>query len=143
MSEEKVFFEKIDEDAMIPERQHSNDVGYDLYSIENAVLDVGEVKPIGTGLKVKLPKNLEAQVRPRSGLSLSGVTVLNTPGTIDPGYRGEIKVILANLFGDKKEIKKGDRIAQMIFSRVEHPDISVGSLDETERGDGGLGSTGV
>ncbi len=143
MSDEKVVFEKIDEDAKLPERQHSNDVGYDLYSAENATLKVGEVKVIGTGLKVKLPRDMEAQIRPRSGLSLSGLTVMNSPGTVDPGYRGEVGVILANLVGDEKQIEKGDRIAQIVFGSVKHPKVVQGSLDETDRGEGGFGSTGV
>lgn len=143
MSEEKVIFEKIDENAKLPERQHPNDAGYDLYSSENLVLKVGEIKTVGTGLRAKLPENIEGQIRPRSGLSLSGITVMNSPGTIDPGYRGEIKVIMGNLLGEDKKIKKGDRIAQIVFAPIRHPEITWGRLDETDRGDGGFGSTGV
>ncbi len=142
LSDLEVVFEKVCKDAKLPERQHSSDAGYDLYSAEEAVVESGEVKMVSTGLKMRLPENVEAQVRPRSGLSLSGLTVLNTPGTIDPGYRGEVKVILANLIGEDFEIEKGDRIAQMIFSHVKHPKITLGSLDDTERGEGGFGSTG-
>lgn len=142
MKDEKVVFEKINKDAKIPERQHSNDIGYDLYSSEDIEIGKGEIKTVGTGLKVKLPEDIEAQIRPRSGLSLSGVIVPNTPGTIDPGYRGEVRVILANLLGDKLVIEKGDRIAQMVFNRVEHPEIETGKVGETERGEGGFGSTG-
>ncbi len=142
MSEDKVVFEKISEEAKVPERQHSSDVGYDLYSVENTTIEVGEVKTVDTGLKMKLPKNVEAQIRPRSGLALSGISVLNTPGTIDPGYRGEVKIILANLLGEDFEVESGDRIAQMVFNRVEHPEIVEGSLDMTDRGEGGFGSTG-
>lgn len=142
MSKEKVKFKKIHEDAKLPERQHSQDAGYDLFSAENTEIEVGEVKLISTGLKMKLPEEMEAQIRPRSGLSLSGVTVMNSPGTIDPGYRGEVKVIMANLVGDEVEIEKGERIAQMIFNRVEHPKLSLEEVDKTERGEGGFGSTG-
>ncbi len=142
MAEKKVIFEKITEDAKIPERQHSDDVGYDLYSSESTTIKVGEVKTVPTGLKMKLPKNIEAQIRPRSGLALSGISVLNSPGTIDPGYRGEVKIILANLLGENFTVEEGDRIAQMIFNRVEHPEIIEGVTDETERGEGGFGSTG-
>ncbi len=143
MVDRKVIFEKMDEDARLPERQHENDVGYDLFSNEEVKIEVGEVETVGTGLRVKLPPDIEAQIRPRSGLSLSGISVLNSPGTIDPGYRGEIGVILANLLGDDVDFQKGDRIAQIVFARVEHPEIREGSLDETERGEGGFGSTGV
>lgn len=143
MVDEEIIFEKIDEDARLPERQHENDAGYDLFSIEEVKIETGEVKTVGIGLKVKLPSELEAQIRPRSGLSLSGITVMNSPGTIDSGYRGEVRVILANLLGDEIVIEKGDRIAQMVFTRVEHPKVKEGNLDETERGESGFGSTGV
>lgn len=143
MVEREVIFGKMNEDARLPERQHDNDVGYDLFSVEEVKMEVGEVKTVGTGLKVKLPPDIEAQIRPRSSLSLSGISVMNSPGTIDPGYRGEIRIILANLLGDKIVIEKGDRIAQMVFARVEHPKIREGDLDETERGENGFGSTGV
>ncbi len=142
MADDKVYFEKLEEDAQVPERQHSNDVGYDLHASEPVKIPQGEVKMVPTGLKMKLPKDVEAQVRPRSGLSLSGLSVLNSPGTIDPGYRGEVKVIMANLLGDDFQVEKGDRIAQMVFNKVEHPEVIEGSLDETERGEGGFGSTG-
>lgn len=138
----EVVFEKVCSAAKLPECQHSGDAGYDLFSAENIVIEAGEVEMVSTGLKMRLPEDIEAQVRPRSGLSLSGVTVMNSPGTIDPGYRGEVKVILANLLGDDFVVEKGDRIAQMVFSRVEHPELKLGSLDDTERGDGGFGSTG-
>lgn len=143
MAKEKVIFEKLKENAQLPERQHEGDAGYDLFSSEEVILKKGEVKMVSTGLKMKLPEGIEAQIRPRSGLSLSGITVMNSPGTIDPGYRGEIKIILGNLLKEKFKIKKGDRIAQMIFSRVEHPPILLGNLDNTERGENGFGSTGI
>ncbi len=142
MSEKKVKFKKIHKDAKLPERQHSRDAGYDLFSAENTGIGAGKIELISTGLKMKLPEEMEAQIRPRSGLSLSGVTVMNSPGTIDSGYRGEVKVIMANLVGDEVEIEKGERIAQMIFNRVKHPELSLGEVDETERGEGGFGSTG-
>ena len=142
MTGEKVIFEKIEDNAKIPEKQHDTDVGYDIFSVEKVELAPEEIKLVRTGLKMKLPSALEAQIRPRSGYALSGVSVLNTPGTIDPGYRGEVKVILANLVGDKKVIEEGDRIAQMVFKKVERPDLSLGNLDDTERGKGGFGSTG-
>jgi len=100
---------------------------------------------VPTGIAVAIPEGFEAQIRPRSGLALNhGLTLLNTPGTIDADYRGEIKVIVINL-GDKEYIlKKGERIAQMIFSRVERVELmEVENLDDTARGSGGFGHTGV
>lgn len=143
MKENKVIFKKIHEDARIPERQHPGDSGYDVFSAEEVKLEAGEIDTVSAGVKMKMPEGLEAQVRPRSGLSLSGITVMNTPGTIDSGYRGEVKVILGNLGDEEFKIDKGERIAQMIFARVEHPEISEGEVDETDRGEGGFGSTGV
>ena len=99
---------------------------------------------VPTGIYIELPKGYEAQVRPRSGLAAkNGITVLNTPGTIDSDYRGEIKVILVNLSNEDFVLKPGERIAQMVVAkheRVEWEEVQV--LEETERGDGGFGSTG-
>lgn len=104
-----------------------------------------ERRLIGTGLYMALPPGLEAQVRPRSGLALKhGITVLNTPGTIDADYRGEIKVLLVNLSNEPFVINEGERIAQMVVAKHEQADFTlVSELDETERGDGGYGHTGV
>ncbi len=103
-----------------------------------------ERKLIPTGLRIALPAGYEAQVRPRSGLALKhGVTVLNTPGTIDADYRGEIGIILVNLSQEPFIINDGERIAQMVIARHEQPElIAVEVLDETERGEGGFGHTG-
>ena len=104
-----------------------------------------ERRLIGTGLYMALPPGFEAQVRPRSGLALKhGITVLNTPGTIDADYRGEIKVLLVNLSNEPFVINEGERIAQMVVAKHEQADFTlVSELDETERGDGGYGHTGV
>lgn len=104
-----------------------------------------ERRLIGTGLYMALPPGFEAQVRPRSGLALKhGITVLNTPGTIDADYRGEIKVLLVNLSNEPFVINEGERIAQMVVAKHEQADFTlVADLDETERGDGGYGHTGV
>lgn len=104
-----------------------------------------ERRLIGTGLYMDLPPGFEAQVRPRSGLALKhGITVLNTPGTIDADYRGEIKVLLVNLSNEPFVINEGERIAQMVVAKHEQADFTlVSELDETERGDGGYGHTGV
>ena len=100
---------------------------------------------IPTGLYIALPEGCEAQVRPRSGLALKhGITVLNTPGTIDADYRGEVKVLLVNFSNDDFVINTGERIAQMVIARYEKADLEqVAELDDTERGDGGYGHTGV
>lgn len=99
---------------------------------------------IPTGLFIELPENHEAQVRPRSGLAIKqGLTCLNTPGTIDADYRGEIKVILINLSGEAQTIHSGDRIAQLVFQQVEKASwLEVTAINETERGEGGFGHTG-
>ena len=104
-----------------------------------------ERRLIGTGLYMALPPGFEAQVRPRSGLALKhGITVLNPPGTIDADYRGEIKVLLVNLSNEPFVINEGERIAQMVVAKHEQADFTlVSELDETERGDGGYGHTGV
>ena len=100
---------------------------------------------VPTGIFLELPKGIEAQVRPRSGLALKkGITVLNAPGTIDADYRGEVGVILINLSNEKFTIEKGDRIAQMVIAKHEQAQwISTSNLSETERGSGGFGSTGI
>ena len=104
-----------------------------------------ERRLIGTGLYMALPPGFEAQVRPRSGLALKhGITLLNTPGTLDADYRGEIKVLLVNLSNEPFVINEGERIAQMVVAKHEQADFTlVSELDETERGDGGYGHTGV
>lgn len=104
-----------------------------------------ERRLIGTGLYIALPPGYEAQVRPRSGLALKhGITVLNTPGTVDADYRGEIKVLLVNLSADDFIINDGERIAQMVIAQHETAEFTlVEELDETERGSGGYGHTGV
>jgi len=141
-----VYVKKLNEDAKIPEYMSENAVGADVTSIENVIVPVGKVKLVKTGLAPEIPNNLEIQVRSRSGLAAkNGVFVLNSPGTIDPDYTGEIGVILAN-FGEKDfEVKKGDRIAQLVISEKPLAQFKekIGDLKETERGSGGFGHTGV
>ena len=112
---------------------------------ESIVLRPMERQLIGTGLYIALPPGYEAQVRPRSGLALKhGITVLNTPGNIDADYRGEVKVLLINLSAEPFTVNEGERIAQMVIARHEHAELAlVEELDETERGAGGYGHTGV
>jgi len=138
-------FKRLVPDAVLPAYAHPSDAGMDLRSVEDLTIEPGKRALVHTGLVVLLPPMYEAQVRPRSGLALkNGVTVLNTPGTIDSGYRGEVGVILAN-FGDMPfVVKKGDKIAQMVIAPVTQPEIvETDVVDETDRGAGGFGSTGV
>ena len=129
----------------MPAYAHPGDAGMDVRSVEDVEIAPGARTLVHTGLVMLLPPGYEAQVRPRSGLALKhGVTVLNTPGTIDSGYRGEIGVILAN-FGDKDfPVAKGDKVAQLVFAPVVQPEIEeTDTIDETDRGAGGFGSTGI
>ena len=140
-----VSFQKIRENAQIPTYAHPGDAGMDLRSCEGTLLQPGEYKLIHTGLTLSLPKGTEAQIRPRSGLAFKhGITVLNAPGTIDEGYRGEIGVLLINHGKEPFEITPGMRISQMVFAsvlRVECQEAEV--ISDSERGTGGFGSTGV
>ena len=138
-------FKRISPKAVLPAYAHPSDAGMDLFSVDDLVIHPGARSLVHTGLVMMLPPLYEAQIRPRSGLALKrGVTVLNTPGTIDSGYRGEIGVILANFGSEPFEVKKGDKIAQMIIAPVTQPEIAeTDSIDETDRGGNGFGSTGV
>ena len=131
----------------LPAYSTPQSAGMDLraYLTEPITLMPGERKLIGTGLYIALPEGYEAQIRPRSGLALkNGITVLNAPGTIDADYRGEIKVILYNASNEEFVVSSGERIAQMVIAKHEKANfIEVTSLDETERGDGGFGHSGV
>ena len=141
----EVKVKKIHEDAKIPAYAHEGDSGMDLYSVEDTVLQPGETKLVKTGLQIAVPKGFEAQVRPKSGLAAKfGVTVLNTPGTVDSGYRGEVMVILINHGKEEYKVEKGKKIAQMVIAKVEEAKIEVvEDLDDTTRKDGGFGSTGL
>jgi dUTP pyrophosphatase len=132
-------------DLPLPARQSAHAAGYDVASAEpDFVLMPGERRAVGTGLTFALPEGCEMQVRPRSGLALRhGITLPNAPGTIDADYRGELKVILQNGGGDPVTIRRGERIAQLVFARHETPEIEEShDLSETARGAGGFGSTG-
>jgi dUTP pyrophosphatase len=141
----KVLFRKIDESARLPEYAHPGDAGMDVFSVEDMVLPSGGRALIHTGLVMQLPPDAEAQVRPRSGLALKhGVTVLNSPGTIDAGYRGEVGVILINLGDETFHVEKGMKIAQLVVAPVTRAEVvEVSAVDATDRGTGGFGSTGV
>jgi dUTP pyrophosphatase len=131
--------------AVVPRYAHGpmEDAGLDLCAVEDAVLTPGVPKAVATGLAIELPPGFEAQIRPRSGLALKhAITIPNSPGTIDPGYRGEVKVILLNAGREPYEIHSGDRIAQMVIARYEAIEWVEGELSESERGAGGFGSSG-
>ena len=131
--------------AQLPVYAHPGDAGMDVRSVENVTLAPGARALVRTGLVLMLPPDAEAQVRPRSGLALKhGITVLNTPGTIDAGYRGEVGVILINLGAEPFTVEKGMKIAQIVVSPVAQAEIvEVVSVDATDRGAGGFGSTGI
>lgn len=134
---------KLSDAAVVPQLATLDSAGFDLTSIEDVVLGPGSRVVVDTGIALEIPKGYEGQVRPRSGLAgRYGLTVLNAPGTIDADYRGPIKVILHNT-GPLYEVKTGDRIAQLIIQRVPKVKFEAADdLSETERGDGGFGSTG-
>ncbi len=136
---------KLNPKAIIPKYEHENDSGLDLVSIETVEIPAEESQLIKTGISIELPPNTEAQIRPRSGLALKHqITVLNTPGTIDEGYRGEIGVILINHGKTSFKVTEGMRIAQMVIAPVIRVKIEeVEQLSDTMRGKGGFGSTGI
>ena len=128
----------------LPAYATTHAAGLDIVAAEDVTLAPGARHAVSTGFAIAIPPGHEVQVRPRSGLALKhGVTCLNTPGTIDADYRGEVKVILANLGADPFEVRRGERIAQLVPAAVlSAAFVEVGSLDETARGAGGFGSTG-
>lgn len=140
----KVKVLQLDKNAIIPRYANLLDAGLDLFSIKKAVINPGESQLIKTRIAIELPPLTEAQVHPRSGLALKHqVTVLNTPGTIDAGYRGEIGVILINHGKQTFQVAEGMKIAQLVVSPIIRVELEVaGSLSESERGSGGFGSTG-
>jgi dUTP pyrophosphatase len=131
--------------ALIPERAHDGDAGLDLHALEPATLGPGERAAVGTGIAVEIPERHAGLVLPRSGLALEhGIALVNAPGLIDEGYRGEIRVLLLNSDREQAfDVEPGMRIAQLLVVRVEAPDVvEVGELESSDRGEGGFGSTG-
>ena len=142
----EILVTKLDNDAVIPTYAKPGDAGADLYSISELVLSPGERALVKTGIAIALPNGYVGLVHPRSGLGLkNGISVVNTPGTIDSGYRGEIGVVLINHdLHESFQVKKGDRIAQLVIQKVENAQFKiVNQLPESERAAGGYGSTGV
>lgn len=133
-------------DLPLPARATAHAAGYDIRSAEGSVtLEPGDIRLVATGLVMELPQGMECQVRPRSGLALEhGITLPNSPGTIDPDYRGELRVILQNLGREAVTLERGERIAQLVFARFAAPEVvEADRLGETARGSGGFGSTGT
>lgn len=130
----------------LPKYQTEGSAGMDLRAAIDKPIKLGSLERalIPTGLKIELPHGYEAQIRPRSGMAIKhGISMINTPGTIDEDYRGEVKIAVVNLSKDEYTIEPDERIAQMVISKVEHPTIiPVISVSQTERGAGGFGSTG-
>ncbi len=128
----------------LPRYASEDAVGLDVSAAEELILQPGERHAVATGFAIEIPRGYEVQVRPRSGLAIkSGITCLNTPGTIDSDYRGEVKVILINLGQEPFGVRRGERIAQLVPAPVLRADfVEVGELGDTQRGSGGFGSTG-
>jgi dUTP pyrophosphatase len=141
----QIRIQRVHPSAVLPEYAHgpAEDAGMDLRSVETVTLEPGVPLLVPTGLTIELPPGFEAQVRPRSGLALKhSITIPNAPGTIDPGYRGEVRVILLNLGRDAYTVHAGDRIAQMIVARYEPVEWVEETLADSARGSGGFGSSG-
>ena len=141
----KLRFEQLHEGARPPARAHAGDAGYDLHAAETVVLDPGARASVGTGIALEIPDGHAGLVLPRSGLAhRHGIALVNAPGLIDSGYRGEVRVLLLNTDrASAFEVEAGDRIAQLVVVRVEAPELErAQSLAASPRGQGGFGSTG-
>ena len=141
----RIRIKKLDSRATLPQYAHgpAEDAGLDVRSLENTVLIPGVAQAVATGLALEIPSGYEVQIRPRSGLALKhAITLPNAPATIDPGYRGEIKVILLNAGTEDYQIHPGDKIAQMIIARYEAVEFDETDLADSARGAGGFGSSG-
>lgn len=143
MSKLPIKIKLLNDDAVIPKYQTELAAGVDLHTTESKTIQPNETVLLKTGIAMQIPKGYEGQVRPRSGMSLkTKVRVSNSPGTLDADYRGEVGIILDNIGNETIQINKGDRVAQLVFNQIEVADFElVNDLDETERGDGGFGST--
>ena len=141
----RVKIKKLHVDAHLPAYAHGpeEDAGLDIRSVESATLKPGLPYAVATGLSLEIPSGYEVQIRPRSGLALKyAIAIPNSPATIDPGYRGELKVILLNLGHNDYQVQVGDRIAQMVLARYEPVDWEESELSQSVRGIGGFGSSG-
>jgi len=137
---------RLDDRALLPKRAHSGDAGLDLYAVEGVVLEPGARTSVGTGIAVEIPDGQAGLVLPRSGLAARhGIALVNAPGLIDAGYRGEVRVLLLNTDRSSAfRLEPGDRIAQLVLVRVETPEVvEAEALASSERGHGGFGSSGT
>ena len=140
----EIKFQKLHPDAQVPNYAHTGDAGADVYSVAEVTLQQGDRAAIPTGLAVDIPLGYEIQVRPKSGLALKhGIAVLNSPGTVDAGYRGEIQIIVINLGKEAYTFAKGQKIAQLVLKPVIQAQYVEGELGTSDRGVGGFGSTGL
>ena len=140
----EIKFQKLHPDAQIPSYAHIGDAGVDVYTVTEMTVAPQKRAAIPTGLAVDIPIGYEIQVRPKSGLALKhGITVLNSPGTVDAGYRGEIQVIMINLGDEAYTFTKGQKIAQLVLKPVIQANYVEGELGTSDRGVGGFGSTGL
>lgn len=141
----QIRIQRIHPDAVLPRYAHGprEDAGLDLFAVEKVTLEPHSPRLVPTGLTIELPPGYEAQIRPRSGLALKhAISMPNAPGTIDPGYRGELRVLMINLGREPYTVHPGDRIAQMIVARYEPVEWVEEALGASQRGDGGFGSSG-
>lgn len=145
MEKIKIKIEQVDKTLPLPNFATKGSVAVDLHSAESLTLNPQDFRMVSTGIKIAIPEGYEGQVRPRSGLAVKhGISIVNTPGTVDSDYRGIIYIILINHGANYFHIKKGDRIAQLVVNKVEIFDWEItDELDETKRGEQGLGHTGV
>ena len=140
-----VFIKRLDATLEMPRPAHNGDAGADVRTRDAFTLEPGEWRLVPLGFALSMSRDHVAYIMPRSGLAVkNGVTVLNSPGVIDSGYRGEVNAVLINHGGEAVKFERGDRVAQMIITKVDSCSwLEVSELDETERGTGGIGSTGV
>ena len=141
----RITIKRLKPEAILPRYAHGpeEDAGLDLHAIEDVTLAPNVAQAVATGLAIAVPPGFEAQVRPRSGLAMKhSITIPNAPATIDPGYRGEVRVILLNLGREDYRVRAGDRIAQMVIARYEPVEWDEGDLPDSRRGEGGFGSSG-
>ncbi len=140
----EIKFQKLHPDAQVPSYAHLGDAGADVFSVTEVTLQPSARAAIPTGLAVDIPIGYEIQVRPKSGLALKhGIAVLNSPGTVDAGYRGEIQIIVINLGTESYTFAKGQKIAQLVLKPVFQANYVEGELGSSDRGIGGFGSTGL
>lgn len=141
----EIVFEKLRKDAVLPSYAHgsSQDAGMDLYSVDTVTILAGETAIVNTGLRMSMPPGIHAEIRSRSGMAVKGMVVANSPGTIDPSYRGEIGVILRNNGIVGKTVYAGERVAQMVIMPYIQAQVVESAVQlDTDRGEGGYGSTG-